>query len=224
MMKKQVKMSVPGIKAKTGGRVEKRMPSAEPSPIVLTIGHSTRTLEEFIGLLQAHGATRVVDVRTVPRSRHNPQFNKASLPRALKKSGLGYVHLSGLGGLRHAKRDSLNVGWRNASFRGYADYMQTPEFEQSLEELIGLANQDRIALMCAEAVPWRCHRSLIADALLVRGIRTEDIMSLTRRQVHVLTPFAKVRGTTITYPAEVSPYNTKKPSAKCSRPRPIKTA
>jgi uncharacterized protein (DUF488 family) len=165
-----------------------------------------------------------VDVRTVPRSRHNPQFNKASLPRALKKSGLGYVHLSGLGGLRHAKRDSLNVGWRNASFRGYADYMQTPEFEQSLEELIGLANQDRIALMCAEAVPWRCHRSLIADALLVRGIRTEDIMSLTRRQVHVLTPFAKVRGTTITYPAEVSPRNTKRPSAKCSRPRPIKTA
>jgi uncharacterized protein (DUF488 family) len=224
MMKKQVKMSVPGIKAKTGGRVEKRRPSAEPSPIVLTIGHSTRTLEEFIGLLQAHGATRVVDVRTVPRSRHNPQFNKASLPRALKKSGLSYVHLSGLGGLRHAKRDSLNVGWRNASFRGYADYMQTPEFEQSLEELIGLANQDRIALMCAEAVPWRCHRSLIADALLVRGIRTEDIMSLTRRQVHVLTPFAKVRGTTITYPAEVSPRNTKRPSAKCSRPRPIKTA
>ena len=224
MMRKRVKMSVPGIKARTGGRGGKSVPSAEPSPIVLTIGHSTRTLDEFIGLLQAHGATRVVDVRTVPRSRHNPQFNKASLSRALKKAGLGYVHLPGLGGLRHAKRDSLNVGWRNASFRGYADYMQTPEFEQSLEELIGLANQDRIALMCAEAVPWRCHRSLIADALLVRGIRTEDIMSPTRRQVHVLTPFAKVRGTTITYPAEVSPRNTKKPSAKCSRPRPIKTA
>ena len=222
MMKKQVKMSVPGIKAKTGGRVEKRMPSAEPSPIVLTIGHSTRTLEEFIGLLQAHGATRVVDVRTVPRSRHNPQFNKASLPRALKKSGLGYVHLSGLGGLRHAKRDSLNVGWRNASFRGYADYMQTPEFKQSLEELIRLANQDRIALMCAEAVPWRCHRSLIADALLVRGIRAEDIMSPTCRQVHTLTPFAKVRGTTVTYPAEVLPSTPKKPSAKRAGSRPIK--
>ena len=224
MMHKRVKVSVSGIKAKTGGRVGNRKPSAKPSPIVLTIGHSTRTLEEFIGLLQAHDATRVVDVRTVPRSRHNPQFNKASLPRALKKAGLGYVHLPGLGGLRHAKRDSLNVGWRNASFRGYADYMQTPEFEQSLEELIGLANQDRIALMCAEAVPWRCHRSLIADALLVRGIRTEDIMSLTRRQVHVLTPFAKVRGTMITYPAEVLPSTLKKPSTKCSRPRPIKTA
>jgi uncharacterized protein (DUF488 family) len=224
MMQKRVNMSVPGIEARTGGRVGKGMPSAESSPIVLTIGHSTRTLEDFIGLLQAHGATSVVDVRTVPRSRYNPQFNKTSLPRALKKAGLGYVHLPGLGGLRHAKRDSLNVGWRNASFRGYADYMQTPEFEQGLEELIRLAKQERIAIMCAEAVPWRCHRSLIADALLVRGIRTEDIMSPTRRQVHVLTPFAKVRGTTITYPAEVLPSTPKKPSAKCSRPRPIKTA
>ena len=224
MMQKRVNMSMPGIKAKTGGRVGKRMPSSKPSPIVLTIGHSTRTLEEFIGLLQAHGATRVVDVRTVPRSRHNPQFNKTSLPRALKKAGLGYVHLPGLGGLRHAKRDSLNVGWRNASFRGYADYMQTPEFEQSLEELIRLAKQERIAIMCAEAVPWRCHRSLIADALLVRGIRTEDIMSPTRRQVHTLTPFAKVRDTLITYPVGVLPSTPKKPSAKCSRPRPIKTA
>ena len=210
MMQKRVNMSVPGIKAKTGGRVGKRTPSAAPPPIVLTIGHSTRTLEEFIGLLQAHGTTRVVDVRTVPRSRHNPQFNKTSLPRALKKAGLGYIHLPELGGLRHAKRDSLNVGWRNASFRGYADYMQTPEFEQSLEELIRLAKQERIAIMCAEAVPWRCHRSLIADALLVRGIRTEDIMSPTRRQVHTLTPFGKVKGTRITYPAEMSPGTPKK--------------
>jgi uncharacterized protein (DUF488 family) len=189
---------------------------------VLTIGHSTRTLAEFIRLLQAHAVSRVVDVRTVPRSEHNPQFNKASLPRALKKVGVGYVHMPGLGGLRHAKRDSLNVGWRNASFRGYADYMQTPGFAQSLEELIRLTNQDRIALMCAEAVPWRCHRSLIADALLVRGIRTEDIMSPTRRQVHTLTPFAKVRDTTITYPAEVSSSTPKKPLAKHSGPRPIK--
>jgi uncharacterized protein (DUF488 family) len=182
-------------------------------PVVLTIGHSTRTLAEFIRLLQAHAVSRVVDVRTVPRSRHNPQFNKASLPRALKQAGLGYVHLPGLGGLRHAKRDSLNVGWRNASFRGYADYMQTPEFEQSLEELIRLANQDQIALMCAEAVPWRCHRSLIADALLVRGIRTEDIMSPIRRTAHTLTPFAKVRGTVVTYPVAVSPDHPKKPPA-----------
>jgi uncharacterized protein (DUF488 family) len=197
------------------------MPKEEPSPLVMTIGHSTHTLEEFVRLLQAHGATCVVDVRTVPRSRHNPQFNKASLSRSLKKAGLGYVHTPGLGGLRHAKGDSPNVGWRNASFRGYADYMQTPEFTQSLEEVIRLANQDRIVLMCAEAVPWRCHRSLIADALLVRGIRTEDIMSATRRQVHALTPFAKVRGATITYPTEASESAQKKPSARRSRPQPV---
>ena len=197
--------------------VEKSTPKEEPSPLVMTIGHSTRTLEEFIDLLQTHGASCVVDVRTVPRSRHNPQFNKASLPRPLKKAGLGYVHLPGLGGLRHAKRDSLNVGWRNASFRGYADYMQTPEFAQSLDELVQLANQGQIVLMCAEAVPWRCHRSLIADALLVRGIRTEDIMSPTRRQVHTLTPFAKAQGAAITYPAEASGSTQKKPSAKHSR-------
>ena len=197
------------------------MPRTGPSPIILTIGHSTRTVEEFIGLLQAHAVSRVIDVRTVPRSRHNPQFNKASLPGSLNKAGLGYTHLPGLGGLRHARRDSLNMGWRNASFRGYADYMQTPEFEQSLEELIRLAKQDQIALMCAEAVPWRCHRSLIADALLVRGIRTEDILSPTRRQVHTLTPFAKVRGTTITYPTEASRSTPKKPSAKRSRSQPV---
>jgi uncharacterized protein (DUF488 family) len=194
--------------------MKKSTPKKKPSLLVMTIGHSTRTLEEFIGLLKAHGATCVVDVRTVPRSRHNPQFNKTSLPRSLTKAGLGYVHLPRLGGLRHAERDSPNMGWRNASFRGYADYMQTPEFAQSLEELICLANQGRIALMCAEAVPWRCHRSLIADALLVRGIRTEDIMSATRRQVHTLTPFAKVRGTAITYPPEASGSTQEKASAK----------
>ena len=179
------------------------MPRLKPT-VVLTIGHSTRTLDEFIGLLQAHAVTRVVDVRTVPRSRHNPQFNQDSLPDSLKKAGLGYVHMPGLGGLRHAKRDSINVGWRNASFRGYADYMQTPEFERGLEELIHLAKQEQIAIMCAEAVPWRCHRSLIGDALIAHGIRTEDIMSLTRRRVHTLTAFAKVQGKFVTYPAETS--------------------
>ncbi len=221
-MRKSSKLLMHRSNAGTGKQKGKRMPSAEPSPVVLTIGHSTRTLEEFIGLLQAHGATRVVDVRTVPRSRYNPQFNKDSLPGSLKKAGLGYVHLPGLGGLRHARRDSANLGWRNASFRGYADYMQTPEFRQSLEELIGLANQERLALMCAEAVPWRCHRSLIADALVVRGIQVEDIMTPTRRQVHGLTPFAKVRGTTLTYPAEVPRSTPKMPSAKRPRPRLLK--
>jgi acetate kinase len=181
-----------------------RTPKDEPSPVVMTIGHSTHTLEEFVGLLQAHGATRVVDVRTLPRSRHNPHFNESSLSQSLKEAGVGYVHLPALGGLRHTKRDSPNGGWRNASFRGYADYMQTPEFAQGLEELIRLANEERIILMCAEAVPWRCHRSLIADALLIRGIHTEHIMSASHRQVHALTPFARVRGTAITYPAEVS--------------------
>ena len=180
------------------------MTADTPSPVVLTIGHSTRTLEEFIALLKAHRVTLVVDVRTIPRSRHNPQFNKNSLPGALKKAGVGYVHMAGLGGLRHAKPDSVNAGWRNASFRGYADYMQTPEFEKQIEELIQLAKEHRIALMCAEAVPWRCHRSLIGDALTVRGIRTEDIMGLNRRQLHTLTPFANVRSTTVTYPAENS--------------------
>jgi uncharacterized protein (DUF488 family) len=174
------------------------------APIVLTIGHSTRTLDEFVALLKAHAVTLVVDVRTIPRSRHNRQFNKDSLPDSLKKAGVVYVHMPGLGGLRHAKRDSLNAGWRNASFRGYADYMQTPEFEKQIEELIQLAKEHRIALMCAEAVPWRCHRSLIGDALTIRGIRTEDIMSLKQRRLHTLPPFAKVRGTTVTYPTEDS--------------------
>jgi uncharacterized protein (DUF488 family) len=178
------------------------MPKEDASPLVMTIGHSTHTLEEFIRLLQAHGVTLVADVRTVPRSRHNPQFNKDSLPDSLLKAGLGYVHLPGLGGLRHAKADSPNGGWRNAAFRGYADYMQTTEFAQNIEELISLAKHNRIVLMCAEAVPWRCHRSLIADALLVRGIRAENIMSATSRQVHTLTPYAQVRGAAITYPPE----------------------
>jgi uncharacterized protein (DUF488 family) len=180
------------------------------SSIVLTIGHSTRTLEEFIALLKAHAVTFVVDVRTIPRSRHNPQFNRDSLPDSLKEAGIGYIHLPGLGGLRHAKHNSANAGWRNASFRGYADYMQTPEFEKQIEELIQLAKNHRIALMCAEAVPWRCHRSLIGDALTVRGIRTEDIMSLKQCRLHTLTPFAHVRGSTVTYPAENSSPSKKR--------------
>jgi len=167
---------------------------------VHTIGHSTRTLDEFIALLRAHAINQVVDVRTIPRSRHNPQFNLETIPSSLSKAGLKYIHMPGLGGLRHAKPDSLNAGWRNASFRGYADYMQTPEFEGNVEKLIELAKEDRVAIMCAEAVPWRCHRSLIGDALTVRGIRTVDIMSLSRSQVHTLTPFAQVRGTTVIYP------------------------
>ncbi len=176
--------------------------ASEHPPTVLTIGHSTRELADFIHLLQAHGVTQIADVRSVPRSRHNPQFNQDTLPDALQTAGIGYVHLPGLGGLRHAHADSPNLAWRNASFRGYADYMQTDAFAENLEQLIGLAKQGHIALMCAEAVPWRCHRSLIADALTVRGIPVEDIMSPTLRQPHTLTPWARVDGSRITYPAE----------------------
>ncbi len=167
---------------------------------VLTIGHSTRSLEEFIRLLKSHGVTRVVDIRTIPRSRHNPQFNRQTLPDALSASGVGYIHMPGLGGLRSARPDSLNTGWQNPSFRGFADYMQTPEFETSMGNLIELAGKDRIVLMCAEALSWRCHRSLIADALVVRGIRVEHIMSRNRRQIHSITPWAAVEGRSITYP------------------------
>ncbi len=168
----------------------------------MTVGHSTRSIDEFIGLLRAHAVSRVVDVRTIPRSRHNPQFNRGALSDSLQAAGLGYVHLPELGGLRHAKSDSINAGWRNASFRGYADYMQTLEFAQSLEELIQLARKERIAIMCAEAVPWRCHRSLIGDALVARGIQVEDIMSPTRRQIHALAAFAKIHGKKVVYPLE----------------------
>jgi uncharacterized protein (DUF488 family) len=184
-------------------RSKKRPRSETQSTLVFTIGHSTRPIEEFISLLQAHGVTRVIDVRTVPRSRHNPQFNLDSLPDSLKKAGIGYTHMPGLGGLRHAKAGSTaNAGWRNASFRGYADYMQTPEFEHNLEVIIARAQTEQVVIMCAEAVPWRCHRSLIGDALLVRGVGVEDITTPTRRTPHKLTPFAKVRGKTVTYPTE----------------------
>jgi uncharacterized protein (DUF488 family) len=168
---------------------------------VLTVGHSTRTLEEFIELLKAYGVERLVDVRTVPRSRHNPQFNRETLPAAVRRAGIGYIHVKSLGGLRHSRKDSINTGWQNASFRGYADYMQTPEFEQAMARLVCMAEAKRIAIMCAEAVPWRCHRSMIADALLVRGVRVRHIMSRTSAKEHALTPFARVEAVRITYPA-----------------------
>ena len=168
--------------------------------VVLTIGHSTRKLDIFLNLLQAHGAKRLVDVRTIPRSRNNPQFNKDTLPTALQSVGLTYTHMAGLGGLRHTSPDSPNGAWRNASFRGYADYMQTPEFAENLQVLIDLARKERIALMCAEAVPWRCHRSLIADALVARGLEVEHIMTATHCDKHTLRPWAVVKGKRITYP------------------------
>jgi uncharacterized protein (DUF488 family) len=159
-------------------------------------------LEDFISLLREYNVQRVVDIRTILRSRHNPQFNREELADSLKAVGIGYVHMSGLGGLRHSVPDSQNTGWRNLSFRGFADYMQKEEFEKSLQALIELAKTERLALMCAEAVPWRCHRSLIADALSVRGFQVKHILSSTSLRSHKITPWAKVNGTHITYPSE----------------------
>jgi len=169
---------------------------------VFTIGHSTHPIAEFIELLKAHGIKRVIDIRTIPRSRHNPQFNGEALAESLHAAGIGYTHIKKLGGLRHPAKDSINLGWRNSGFRGFADYMQTPEFEDALERAIKLAKAKPSALMCAEAVPWRCHRSLVADALSVRKIPVMDILSATRASTHKITPFALVRGSRITYPDE----------------------
>ena len=179
-------------------------PPPGSAPVVLTVGHSTRSLNEFLLLLAAHSVRRLVDVRTVPRSRHNPQFNRDTLPGALEAAGIHYAHEAGLGGFRRTHSGSPNMGWRNASFRGFADYMQTPEFADSLAGLIAVASLERVALMCAEAVPWRCHRSLIADALVVHGVHVEEIVTGTRRQVHALTPFARVDGLVLTYPPRAS--------------------
>lgn len=175
--------------------------SADP-PAIFTIGHSTRPLEAFLALLEAHEVTQLVDVRTVPRSRRNPAYNRETLPDALAVYDIGYMHMPGLGGLRKPLADSVNIGWRNDSFRGFADYMQTPEFEESLARLMDLARRRPTAIMCAEAVPWRCHRSLIADALLVRGWSVCDIVGPGRAQPHKLTPFAHVEGTRLTYPPD----------------------
>jgi len=168
---------------------------------VFTICHSTRSVHEFIALLSAHHIELVVDVRSVPRSRRNPQFNRETLPESLQAAGIGYEHVATLGGFRRSSPQSTNAGWRNASFRGYADYMQTAAFAAAIERLAERAEHTRLAVMCAEAVPWRCHRSLIGDALVARGIRVEEIISTNRTQLHAMTPFAHVEGTAVTYPA-----------------------
>jgi hypothetical protein len=188
--------------------------NAEPdiaAPLILTIGHSTRPIDEFIDLLQRHGVERLVDIRTIPRSRHNPQFNREALAKSVKNAGVDYAHIKELGGLRHPRPDSLNTGWRNSSFRGYADYMQTSEFAEALHELLALCAEKRCAVMCAEAVPWRCHRSLLADALVARGIRVEHILSESRRDVHKLTPFARIQDGKVVYPKAET-------NAGCSKP------
>jgi len=173
--------------------------SGEPV-VVLTVGHSNRPLDAFLNVLIAHRVELVCDVRTVPRSRHNPQSDRDELPASLKAAGISYAHLSGLGGLRRPRKDSTNLGWRNSSFRGYADYMQTEEFERNLEALLELARRRRTAVMCAEAVPWRCHRSLISDALVVRGVRVEHLLGAGRSQEHELTAWARIEGERVSYP------------------------
>ena len=171
------------------------------APVIYTIGHSTRSAEQFVALLQAHHVDCLADIRTVPRSRHNPQFNEDALASTLATHAIRYVRIAGLGGFRRTSADSPNAGWRNLSFRGYADYMQTQAFAENLDALIALARDHTVAIMCAEAVPWRCHRSLVADALLVRGVRALEIASETKTTAHRLTPFARVEGTRIRYPA-----------------------
>ena len=170
------------------------------STTILTIGYSTSTLDEFIDLLKTYGVTLVVDVRSVPRSRHNPQFAKETLPNALKLAVVKYIHMPNIGGLRRPKPDSINTAWRNKSFRGYADYMQTKEFTENLLNLIALAKENRLVVMCAEALPWRCHRSLIADALLIRSVEVKHILTKDNIVPHRLSEWAHIEGTKITYP------------------------
>jgi uncharacterized protein (DUF488 family) len=169
-------------------------------PLIRTVGHSTRPIGAFIEILEAHGIKRLIDVRTIPKSRHNPQYNREALERSLRDAGIGYEHMSALGGLRHPRKDSPNMGWRNESFRGYADHMQTAEFESALNALGAAATHEAVAIMCAEAVPWRCHRSLISDALSARAYRVEHIMSATKSDPHSMTSFARVEGTSVVYP------------------------
>lgn len=176
--------------------------TAPSSSTVYTVGHSTHPIDEFAELLTAHGVQRIIDIRTVPKSRHNPQYGIDQLEANLGEHGLGYRRIEALGGLRHTTKDSPNTGWRNTSFRGYADYMQTGSFAEGMDELTASAAKEVVAIMCAEAVPWRCHRSMVGDALLVRGWEVLDIFSPKQAKPHTLTSFAQVDGTTITYPPE----------------------
>jgi len=178
------------------------------SLLLWTIGHSTRPTEELLALVKAQGISLLVDVRLIPFSRRNPQFNTQALAESLARAGLHYHHLPALGGRRKARPDSINLGWRSAGFRGYADYMQTETFSRALEELMAYSMKTRTCIMCAEAVPWRCHRMLIADALVARGWTVRHILSAASAEAHSLTPFARLDHDTVTYPlaaAEESP-------------------
>ncbi|HPM42299.1 MAG TPA: DUF488 domain-containing protein [Candidatus Omnitrophota bacterium] len=165
-----------------------------------TVGHSDKPLDQFIRLLKSHTIKQLVDVRTIPRSRHNPQFNKADLSERLRNKGIGYRHMKQLGGLRHTKAESQNLGWENLSFRGFADYMETDEFAKAIEKLKAIARKKRTAIMCAEAVPWRCHRSLIADALTYHHWKVFHIMSFKSTKIHKITSFLHIFKGKIAYP------------------------
>ncbi len=169
---------------------------------ILTVGHSNRSLDAFLAILKAHGVECLADVRTIPRSRHNPQFNAETLEKSLSMAGIVYTRLPRLGGLRKPRKDSRNLAWRNDSFRGYADYMETTEFEKGIVELLALARDRRTAILCAEALYYRCHRSLISDALVCRGVETIHLMDRRKTAAHRLTPFVKIEDGRPTYPAE----------------------
>jgi uncharacterized protein (DUF488 family) len=167
---------------------------------LFTIGHSTRSIDEFLDLLRIHRIQRIIDVRTVPRSRRHPHFSQEALRESVVAAGIGYAHMPELGGLRKPRRDSVNTAWRNEGFRGFADHMRSAEFEAGLQGLIGFGETDRVAVMCAEAVPWKCHRSLIADALVARGVPVAHIVGADAPRPHRLDPTARVDGERVTYP------------------------
>lgn len=173
--------------------------SGKQNPI-FAIGYSNYAISKFVKLLEAHRVTMLVDVRTIPKSRHQPDFNKSALSLRLKRRGIRYMHFPELGGLRKPLKDSINKGWRNDSFRGFADYMQKREFATAIVKLIEVSKRYNVAVMCSEGNPFRCHRSLIADALTVRHKQVYHISGLSSRKEHKLTPFAKIKGTRITYP------------------------
>ncbi|MBS0440163.1 MAG: DUF488 domain-containing protein [Proteobacteria bacterium] len=166
---------------------------------IWTIGHSTRTTAEFLGMLEANAIEAIADVRRYPGSRKNPQFNPDTLRASLADTDIDYVAFPELGGRRHPRPDSRNTVWRNEAFRGYADYMQTPEFSAGMDRLLELAQHKRTAIMCAEAVWWRCHRSLIADWLKVRGIDVQHILAAGKTQPHPYTSAARVENGMLTY-------------------------
>ena len=167
--------------------------------VVYTVGHSTRSLDELLALLAAHRIAGIADVRRFPASRRHPHFAREALARALAEHDIAYDWLPGLGGRREARPDSPHVAWRSAAFRGYADHMETPEFDQECARLLELAAARPTALLCAEAVPWRCHRQLIADALVARGIEVRHVLGASGTSLHRLTPFARLDGERVVY-------------------------